>query len=174
MECKYLIVIIIWRSFELAWEVEKARSPSSLSLPSLFLQRYSQKQVIWSSSLGRKETKMATNPNTRDFPNSYFKEIIDYQEQQNLTQACETYLQTFQFPVFELLLVLQVKTTWEKVAFLILLSFKVLFPVLYAFMIPCISSFCIECYTDKIQDDEQVRMVWTKTSTILMGSWAHW
>ena len=52
---------------------------------------------------------MATNPNTRDFPNAYFKEFIDYQDQQNLTQACETYLQTFQFPIFELLLVLQVK-----------------------------------------------------------------
>ena len=155
--------------------MEKARSPSSLSLPSLFLQRYSQKQVIWSSSPERKETKMATNPNTRDFPNAYFKEFIDYQDQQNLTQACETYLQTFQFPIFELLLVLQVKNyVGKSVLSNPFISFKVLFPVLYAFMIPCISSFCIECYTDKIQDDEQVRMVWTKTSTILMGSWAHW
>ena len=50
---------------------------------------------------------MGTNHNTIDFSNSYLKDFIVYQDQ-NLTSTCETYLRTFQFPVFELLLFLQV------------------------------------------------------------------
>ena len=55
---------------------------------------------------------MGTNHNTIDFSNSYLKDFIVYQDQ-NLTSTCETYLRTFQFPVFELLLFLQV--SFEKV-----------------------------------------------------------
>ena len=92
-----------------------------------------------------------------------------------LTLSCQRYLQAFQYPIFEILLFLQVRFHYiDRIVFYCIFILKVLVPFLYEFMVPCISSYCLQRYTENIQDEEQVRVVWNKSSTVLLGSWAHW
>lgn len=79
-------------------------------------------------------------------------------DEEPLTEACKLLIQAFKYPCFEGLV-----------------SLQILLPVLYAFLIPFLSVFVLECVCNNGQRAEDSLMTMRKKlNTVLVGTWVHW
>ena len=85
------------------------------------------------------------------------KQFEDDNGQEPPTEACKMLIQAFKYPCFEGLV-----------------SLQILLPVLYAFVIPFLSVFVLECMCNNGQREDSLLTMRKKLSTVLVGTWVHW